>query len=150
VLTETSADCNRQHADFPARWRCIALHELNLGVSELPGMESNQRILDYAQFANVRYPDDDIPWNGLFVAWVVAQSGAEATLPPNPLQNRSWLQFGSPAETPVPDSQIFIIGGNFNNSVARVGLPKERLLGYRSLTAQPAEEAGNAAAQTAE
>jgi hypothetical protein len=95
----------------------------------------------------------------LFVAWVVAQSGIDkGNLPENSYHNRSWLSFGREALTPGPgfiavfwsrapdswqsivgfydgedDKLIYIIAGNINDAVSRTGIPKERLLGYRSL-----------------
>ena len=159
VLTFESESCNARHDAFPARWMCIARAEETLGVQEIPGPEFNPRILEYAEFAEQsHYTDDDIPWSGLFVAWVAAQSGVpRKALPQNPLANRKWLDFGDPAETPSPgdiavfwrrspdsmaghvgffvreeEDRVYIISGNTSNAVRTVGLPKERLLGFRT------------------
>lgn len=162
IQTKSSKDCIDKFKKYPERWKCIALNELNLGVKEFPGADTNPRIRDYAEFAAPDSPfvneGDDIPWSGLFVAWVVAQSGIDkASLPKNPYLHRSWLSFGREASTPAPgliavfwrqnqnsqlstvgfydgedDKVIYIIAGNVGNAVSRIGIPKERLLGYRN------------------
>ena len=162
VQISSSKECNAKFKSFPSRWRCIALRELDLGVEEVPGNGSNPRILDYAEFAApdspLRAQGDDIPWSGLFVAWVVAQSGVDpGNFPENPYRNRTWLKFGAELAEPVSgaialfytnrrdspasvmgffdgedDKGIYIIAGNVKNSVARVQVPRDRLIGFRT------------------
>ena len=164
---KSSKQCNTQFESYPLRWQCIAMKELNLGVQEIEGEESNPRILDYAEYAasnsSFRQQGDNIPWAGLFVAWVIAQSGVDTKiLPSNPYAGRNWLKFGKEIENPVPgviavfyvsdksnrhsvrhsvvgfyDGEdkdgIYIIAGNINDSVKRHKLPHDRLIGYRGL-----------------
>lgn len=160
---QSSKECIGQFEKYSERWKCIASKELQLGVKEVIGPGTNPRIREYAEYAayanNYAFVQsgDDVPWSGLFVAWVVVQSGIEkANLPKNPYANRSWLKFGMEILKPEPgvvavfwrehpdtgnattgfydgedDDNIYIIAGNFHNAVSRVGVPKERLLGYR-------------------
>lgn len=147
--------CMEEHADIPAQWLCIAEHEI--GVREIPGAQSNQRILGYASSAGLEYEDDDIPWTGLFVAWVVSQADGDVVLPANPLAARNWLEFGAATAPPGPgdilvfwrgsrdglaghvgfysgedDTHYQVLGGNQSNSVNIMRLPKDRLLGART------------------
>ncbi len=154
--TKTSKQCVQEYESLPARWLCIAAAEL--GQQELPGMgSSNERILGYARFLGLEYQDDDIPWSGLFVAWVVAQSSSAIPLPDNVLVNRNWLDFGIEATDPGPgdilvfwrgsrdgrkghvgfyhsedEKHYYVLGGNQANAVNVRGLPKDRLLGART------------------
>lgn len=157
VQLPSSDACIAEHADFAARWLCIAEGELALGVAEIAGAEANPRILDYARFVETKFEDDDIPWTSLFVAWVIAQSGVpESELPERLLQARSWLDFGDPVGEPRPgalavfwrdspegmlghvgfyvgesEGRIQVIGGNVSNAVRMHEVDRERLLGYR-------------------
>lgn len=162
IQMQSSKGCIDQFEKYPERWRCIALKEFNLGVKEFPGAGTNPRIRDYAEFASPDSPfvneGDDIPWSGLFVAWVVTQSGIDkAKLPKDVYLNRSWLSFGKDASTPEPgsiavfwrdqknsqqgivgfydgedDKVIYIISGNIDNAVSRIGISRKQLLGYRN------------------
>ena len=161
VQTQNSSLCNKLYNNYPDRWLCIANGELNLGVAEIPGPGANQRILDYAEYTSLTelYTDDDIPWAGLFVAWVVGQSGAGQFTPPQPARNASWLKFGQSTKEPRPgdlvvfsappprsgfvgfymgDSgsdgdKIRVIGGNISNSVQIATFAKDRVIDFRTL-----------------
>lgn len=161
--TDVSLNCIKFYDDYPGRWNCIANNELRLGVKEIPGKGSNPRILEYAEFAmsetSFSFSDDDIPWAGLFVAWVVAQSGVDKSLIPKKLlTNRSWLEFGKPTDSPrkgdivifwrgsrngtkghvgfyqsEDEEVIRVLGGNQSNAVSITRIPKKHLLGYRTM-----------------
>lgn len=158
--TPESDRCIDQSTNFPARWLCISQNEAALGVAEIAGPESNQRILEYAQFAEAGsfFDNDDIPWSGLFIAWVIAQSGVPRNaLPSNPLVNQAWTEFGSPLEEPVPGALgvflrdasgpgssvagfflreeggiVELLGGNVMNTIGTIRVKTENLVGYRT------------------
>ena len=75
------------------RWLMIA--EKELGVPEIPGPASNERILEY--YASTNYPDpykqDDsgVPWCAAFVCWCLEQAGIEST---HSAAARSYLSWG--------------------------------------------------------
>lgn len=140
-----------------ARFACIAEHERAQGVREIVGAESNPRILQYASEVGIDYTDDDIPWAGLFVAWVVKIGDPGADMPTNVLGNRNWLDYGVPTEAPEKgtiavfwrqspssfaghvgfymgedDQSYHVLGGNQANQVSIARLKKERLLGFRN------------------
>ena len=74
----------------------FALAELGLGVRELPGAPTHERIAKY--LTSVGQPaDDEIPWCSAFVNWCVTQTGVNGTNKPNA---RSWLDWGLQLITP--------------------------------------------------
>jgi len=161
IQLRSSEECILKNANFPGRWHCIAMKELNLGVKEIPGPESNIRILDYAKYAGkselpwMFYDNDDIPWMSLFVAWVITQSGIHDL---NLYVGESWLKFGVTLSEPIKgaltilkrpsdirkdyvvgfydgedDERIYIIGGNIQNAVKKGAYKKEWLVAYKTV-----------------
>jgi uncharacterized protein (TIGR02594 family) len=68
------------------------------GVKEVPGSGDNPEILSWAAELGLAatYPDDQIPWCGLFAAIVVKRAGYEPVA--SPLWARSWAMWGTAAE----------------------------------------------------
>jgi uncharacterized protein (TIGR02594 family) len=126
-----------------------------IGTREIAGPEANKVILEMAETINIDYPDDDIPWCGLFVGHCIASSLGEEPLPVNPLGARNWLKFGEECEPQSGAVLVFwrvkksgwlghvgfyqgedathyhVLGGNQSNSVSVVRIEKKRLLGAR-------------------
>lgn len=125
------------------------------GVKEKPGKGSNPVIMDWADDLDVHYPDDDVPWCGLFVAHCMRVGAPDDTQPQNVLGARQWLCFGKSCD-PVygavlvfwrgkksgwqghvgfyvgEDATAFhVLGGNQSNSVNVTRISKSRLLGAR-------------------
>lgn len=79
----------------------VAIREL--GVREVVGKGSNDRIMKWrdelkaAGHAIVGFSDDDIPWCGLFVAYVTFAAGKGAV--EAPLWARNWAKFGTEVAT---------------------------------------------------
>lgn len=127
-----------------------------VGTQEIPGDDSNEVILDWAEDLELTsYSDDDIPWCGLFVAHCVGSQLPEEVLPVYPLGARKWEKFGT-AVTPrlgavmvfwrgskegwkghvgfywaEDDEAYHILGGNQSNSVCVTRIAKNRLLSAR-------------------
>lgn len=122
------------------------------GITEIPGANSNQIILDWAKEVNLQsvYRDDDTPWCGLFMAVVVKRSGREPIR--NPLWARGWVNWGVPVGTPkLGDIVVFsrkagghvgiyigedafayhILGGNQANMVNITRIVKARAIAFR-------------------
>lgn len=133
-------------------WMRHAIEEL--GTRELPGDEANPLILRYAAGITDDYQDDDIPWSGLFVAWVLRSAGYE--IPSAPLASRSWTNWGEAVEIPRPGALLVfwrqsrdgyqghvgfmvgedvehyhVLGGNQENTVSIATVSKDRLLAAR-------------------
>lgn len=131
-----------------------------MGTKEVAGSASNPVILDWADDLNGKggglwYPEDSIPWCGLFVAHCIASQLPDEPLPGNPLGARNWLTFGrdvDPRQGAVlvfwrgskrgwkghvgfyhgeDDAAFHVLGGNQSDSVSIARIAKGRLLGAR-------------------
>ena len=127
------------------------------GTQEVVGKGSNKTILAWRDEVNAAHPgwikgysDDDIPWCGLFVAWVITKSDHTPCV--DPLWARNWLNFGNRVQTPgLGDVLVFergsgghvgfyigedegayhVLGGNQSNAVTITRVLKKRLLNAR-------------------
>lgn len=135
------------------------------GTKEIPGPASNREILKWADDLDIHYPDDDIPWCGLFVAHCIGSTLQDEVLPGNPLGARQWRRFGigvPPTRGAVlvfwrgsPDgwkghvgfyagednTAYCVLGGNQSNKVSLAWIAKDRLLEARwpAMVAPPLE-----------
>lgn len=121
-----------------------------IGTSEIPGPKSNATIMKWAKEVGVGYADDDIAWCGLFVAYVVKQTGRVPVT--SPLWARNWAKWGVKSDVPelgdilvfsrgsgghvgfyVAEDQTayYVLGGNQGNTVSIVRILKSRLLAAR-------------------
>jgi uncharacterized protein (TIGR02594 family) len=134
-----------------------------IGTKELLGKDNNPTILKWAEELGLKktYTADEIPWCGLFIAYVVHKAGKEVVA--NPLWARNWLKWGSKQSVAMlGDVLIFsrgatsghvgiyvgedttcyhVLGGNQSDQVSIVRIVKSRLLGIRRTKwsiAQPA------------
>ena len=142
--------------EFP--WMAIA--EGEKGVSEVPGMGNNPRVLEYLRatsgLGSAARSRDETPWCSAFVNWCLAQAGIPGT---RSALARSWLDWGQPTEVPRQGcivvfsrdvkfghvgfylgeigTEIKVLGGNQHDAVTRIFqvseklYPKANLLGYR-------------------
>lgn len=127
-----------------------------LGIAEVQGKGSNQKIMGWAQELNAAghpilgFSDDDIPWCGLFAAYVVFKAGKQPVT--NPLWARNWSKFGTTTTRPsLGDVLVFsrgtgghvgfyvaedathyhVLGGNQKNAVTIGRIEKERCIAVR-------------------
>ena len=126
------------------------------GETGITGEKSNPVILNfYAEARNGYVSNDDVPWCAAFVNAILHECGLPQS---GRLNARSLLEIGQETDEPVmgdvvvlwrgskegafghtgffireEDDQIFILGGNQDNSVSIKAFPKTRLLGYRTL-----------------
>jgi uncharacterized protein (TIGR02594 family) len=141
------------NADVLLPWFEEAKHLL--GTKEGPAGADNQQILDWAKDLELHYPNDDIPWCGLFVAHCVGSTLPQEALPGNPLGARQWQTFGDAVTPRVGAVMVFwrenrasgkghvgfyvgedngafqILGGNQSDRVSLAWIAKDRLLGAR-------------------
>jgi uncharacterized protein (TIGR02594 family) len=144
------ADADKLQPDDPP-WLQIAFR--HLGAKEIPGLGAdNPAILKFAM-STPGAVDEEIPWCSSFVNFCFEESGIKGT---DNRAARSWLNFGTPTNTPVrgcvvvfkrgaegsgkghvgfylsgsTQTGIRVIGGNQSDMVSIVtqGLP---FLGYR-------------------
>lgn len=129
------------------------------GVTEVVGKGSSETIiawrdgLNRAGVAIKGYSDDDIPWCGLFLAYIAYQRKENATeVVEAPLWARSWVKYGKSSPLPsLGDVLVFqrgdgghvglyiaedatayhVIGGNQSNRVCITRIHKSRLIAAR-------------------
>jgi len=132
-------------------WMEVAFKEL--GVEEIPGLESNPKIDKYLAVTGMS-PDDSIPWCAAYLSWVLEQTGIESTRKANA---RSYLSWGKEIVEPrlgcivvlwrvslnsesghvgffcgfSDDSRIFLLGGNQSDKVGIASYSTGRILSYK-------------------
>jgi uncharacterized protein (TIGR02594 family) len=128
-----------------------------IGVQEVVGKGSNRSIMAWRDDLNQAghtisgYSDDDIPWCGLFAAFVTFKAGKNPV--EGPLWARNWATFGTKADkASLGDVLVFsrpgggghvgfyiaedaaafhVIGGNQGNRVSITRIAKTRCLAVR-------------------
>lgn len=124
-----------------------------LGTREIVGKEHNPIILGWAKKVGLEktYTNDEIPWCGLFVAYVCHISGYASVL--NPLWARNWNNFGVKQTVAMlgdilvfsraggsghvgfyiaeDDTCYHVLGGNQSNTVNITRILKSRCIGIR-------------------
>lgn len=134
-----------------------------MGTKEGAGSKDNKTILDWANDLDIHFPQDSIPWCGLFVAHCIGSTLPDEPLPQNPLGARNWAHFGERVPPQLGSilvfwrgkregwsghvgfykgedfSSFYVLGGNQSDSVSVARIAKTRLLDSRwPLTALPA------------
>lgn len=135
-------------------WPWLAIARRELGVKEVPGKDSNRRILAYLKSTTLGSPEndnDETHWCSAFVNWVLKQAKIEPRT--NSAWARSWLNWGVATDNPIPgtivvfargpngghvafyldedDCRVQVLGGNQSDAVTITWYAKENLLGYR-------------------
>lgn len=123
-----------------------------LGIKEVPGQGDNIKILKWAESLGLEkvYRKDDIPWCGLFVAYVCKVAGVEGVK--DPLWARNWTNFGTKETVAMlgdilvfvrdggghvgfyvgeDSSSYHVLGGNQSDMVCITRIRKERCIGIR-------------------
>jgi uncharacterized protein (TIGR02594 family) len=127
-----------------------------IGTAEIVGRGSNRTIIGWRDTLNIAgytitgYSDDDIPWCGLFAAYVAYKAGKTPVA--SPLWARNWMKFGEPTSTAsLGDILVFVrnggghvgfyvgedvtayhvLGGNQGNRVSIARVAKDRCIGAR-------------------
>ncbi|MFH6944623.1 TIGR02594 family protein [Flavobacterium sp. FlaQc-50] len=123
-----------------------------LGIKEVPGQGDNITILKWAEALGLEktYRKDDIPWCGLFVAYVCKVAGVDGVK--DPLWARNWTNFGTKQTVAMlgdilvfvrdggghvgfyvgeDSSSYHVLGGNQSDMVCITRIRKERCIGIR-------------------
>jgi uncharacterized protein (TIGR02594 family) len=135
------------------KWVRIAYKEL--GVKEIPGKnKSNPRVEQYHNFVGLPWAEDDVPWCGSFMGFVMMKAGFK--LPEHPYRALDWLNWGqeTPANIPsygavavkkrkggghvtlvvgisVDGNHVFCLGGNQNDAVTIAKYATTSFVSYR-------------------
>lgn len=131
------------------KWLTIARGEL--GVTEVSGKASNDRIVEYYEAAGSDVTDDAVAWCSAFACWVMEQAGYPST---NNLSARSWLKYGKQTTPKLGSILVFtrganawqghvgfyvgetathyrVLAGNQGNKVSIANIPKSKLISAR-------------------
>jgi uncharacterized protein (TIGR02594 family) len=132
------------------RWLEIA--EQEIGQSEVPGKEANQKIVEYHSKTLLAATSDEVPWCSSFVNWCMDKAGYKGT---NSAASRSWINWGIETEPKLGaivilqrgDAKlkqghvgfvvnldpifVHVLGGNQSNSVNVSRYFKWKVLAYR-------------------
>lgn len=130
-------------------WMTIARKEI--GVSEVHGIEHNERIVEYAGTTLLKATDDETPWCSSFVNWCITKAGIVGT---KSAAARSWLKWGADCGPKIGcivilkrgDSEksghvgflerfdpafVYVLGGNQKDQVNVSRYFRARVLGYK-------------------
>jgi uncharacterized protein (TIGR02594 family) len=126
-----------------------------IGQREVPGKQHNPWIVRMCIALGLPWRDDETPWCGTFMGWVMKQCGIEP--PKTPARARSWATWGVKIDKPVPgcvvafwrgsptsgnghvglvtrttaDGYLVVLGANQKDMVREDAFGKERVLSYR-------------------
>jgi uncharacterized protein (TIGR02594 family) len=124
-----------------------------LGIKETLGKDNNPVILNWADKIGLKktYTADEIPWCGLFIAYVCFMAGKPGV--ENPLWARNWSKFGTKQNIAMlgdilvfsrgansghvgiyvgeDDKAYHVLGGNQGDAVSIVRIVKSRCIAIR-------------------
>lgn len=121
------------------------------GIKEITGKENNPLLIQWAHEIGIKnYNSDEIPWCGLFVAYIVKMTGRSVVI--NPLWARNWAKWGVESKVAMlgdilvfsrnsgghvglyvgeDKSAYHVLGGNQGDSVSIVRILKSRCIAIR-------------------
>lgn len=134
-------------------WISQAIKEEQMRVTEVPGLQSNERIIWYDSFTRLQATDDTVPWCSAFVCACLESTGFEST---RSSQAKSYLDWGKRAAPAFifgsiavlergkdqsqghvgfvigeSDDSIILLGGNQLDSVCLMEFSKSKVIDYR-------------------
>jgi len=71
----------------------ITIAKQEIGVKETKGKKHNKRVVQYHSTTYGKYKNDEVPWCGSFINWVMLQSGVTKTVA-YPERAKAWIDFG--------------------------------------------------------
>lgn len=130
-----------------------------LGLKEIKGEQHNPEIVEmFAAVGYGRIKNDETLWDGAFVGWCLKSAGMPYL---NEVAARKYEKYGTETKTPkvgdivviwreskdswkghvgflhsMDEKDIYILGGNQNNSVSVAMYERKRLLSFRSLSGE--------------
>ena len=135
--------------------KLLEIARQELGIHETPGPASTARIIEYDKHTTLKATTDETPWCSAFANFVVDTAGLTGT---HSAAARSWLEWGTPVDIPVPgcivvldrhdaanpqaahvtlfvkangDGTAQMLGGNQGDAVKLSNFYKAHVLGYR-------------------
>ncbi len=131
----------------------ITIARNELGVKETVGKKHNKRVLQYHATASGKYENDEVPWCGSFINWVMKEAGYKKTVK-TPERAREWKNFGKSVSEPTLGSIavkksknsfhvtfvigkskngkiLYCLGGNQSNAVTISKYKKSKFTDFR-------------------
>ena len=78
----------------------ITIARNELGVKEIVGKKHNKRVIKYHATSSGKYKNDEVPWCGSFVNWVMTEAGYTKTVK-YPERAKAWKKFGKSVSKPT-------------------------------------------------
>jgi uncharacterized protein (TIGR02594 family) len=120
-----------------------------VGLKEVPGPKHNPTILKWLNQLGAWWREDETPWCGTFVAACMEEAGLPKAK--DWFRAKAWMKWGVPVTARVGAVAVFdrqggghvgfvvgetayhyaVLGGNQGNMVNVIGMPKNRLVGFR-------------------
>jgi uncharacterized protein (TIGR02594 family) len=127
-------------------------------ISEIPGAKHNPRIVEYFEVCTYKAKEDEVPWCAAFVSSMLEWSRVRST---RSAAAKSYLNWGREIEAPTigcivvttrpggtkekplyhvgffvgkSDTGIFILSGNYRNTVCTAEFSESRVVSYREPT----------------
>lgn len=98
-------------------WMKIAIDEI--GISEISGVEHNERILEYHSVTRGGIAPDEIPWCASFVCWVLNKAGF---VNPKSKASRDFIDFGlSVSSDSMQYGDIVLLSRTLDRTKGHVG-----------------------------
>jgi uncharacterized protein (TIGR02594 family) len=130
----------------------FALKEV--GIYEIAGKLHSNRVLEYQATTSGKYTDDETPWCGAFISWVMLKAGIKHGIK-IPERAKEWANFGYAVNEPTigsiavksrvggghvcivvgkrKDGKLLCLGGNQNNEVNIVAYDKSVFESFRNI-----------------
>lgn len=130
----------------------------HIGQTEIPGPRHSAFVTGLWKLLGQKIADDETPWCGGFVGYVVKKAGMQPTA--SPAWARSWAQWGKPCDraygavavfaragggghvgflagVSADGKKLYVLGGNQSNQVNIMPIDASRLLALRWPSALP-------------
>ena len=129
-----------------------------VGIYEIVGKLHSARVLEYQATTAGKYTDDETPWCGAFISWVMKQSGIAHGVKV-PERAKEWINFGYAVNEPTvgsvavksrvggghvcivvgkrKDGKLLCVGGNQNNEVNIAAYDKSVFESFRNIVDGP-------------
>lgn len=86
-----------------------------LGQKEIAGSKNNPRIVEYQKATGYAASNDEVPWCGSFIAWLMKQSNIPYDVK-DAAWAKSWLKFGTAMKTPTTGAIAVMQRGTDTNT----------------------------------
>lgn len=103
----------------------LEIAERELGVREIAGPKSNQRIIEYHQHTSLKADDEAVPWCASFICWCIdkaIESGWKGSPSTNKAWARSYLSWGKSSKNAPKTGDIAVFSRGTSKSSGHVAI----------------------------